>query len=320
MFNNIFKFQAGSFSLSFTPKNLLEIEKFSSQFAYGHREILLRYMELPSTTLLQGVLQHGVSTGPDLLRNSHMPRIGLQRRAPFWVYSKNSEKYLREHGVTNVHAIGSPWAYLCGMNEDHPPKLSEVTQEKYLVFPTHHSLSVDVPTNPSQIREKISYWKELTSGHELTICLLWTEYLDPIWRQVCEEDGITLTFAGVSVTNPVWSPHTSRVGFLSVIMRLLSNHTHCIFESPTSAIYYALSMGLNVGFFLETQTPNWESISEIHKEELIWLQNTMPSMVGQFTGASQLETHWREILGFDSVLSPSDLKQTLKFSSIAVPS
>jgi hypothetical protein len=177
-----------------------------------------------------------------------------------------------------------------------------------------------VPTNLIQIREKIKFWKDLAGGHELSICLLWTEYLDPIWRQVCYEDDITLTFAGVSVTNPVWSPHTSRVNFLPEIMRMLSNHTHCIFESPTSAIYYALSMGLNVGFFPETQTLNWESISEIHKEELTWLQNTMPSMVGQFTGASQLENHWREILGFDSVLSPSHLKQTLKFSSTSVPS
>lgn len=319
MFNNLVKFQLGSLGFTFTPKNILEIEKFSDQFAYGHREILLRYMGLPTTTLLQGVLQHGVSTELDLLRNSRMPRVGLRRRSPFWVYSKSGEKYLRERGVSNVQAVGAPWAYLCGMNEVRPQKLSSALYEKYLIFPTHHSLSVHIPTNPSQIRRKIRIWKELASKQEITICLLWTEYLDSTWRQVCEEEGVTLTFAGVSFTNPVWSPHVSRVEFLPEIMKMLTNHTHCIFESPSSAIYYALSMGLSVGFFPETQTRNWESESPIHKEELEWLRNNIPSMVGQFTEANHIESHWKDILGFDAVLSPSDLRQTMKYSVGTVP-
>ena len=229
MFDKVSKIRLGPINLAFTPKSVVEIEKYSAQFAYGHREILLRYMGLPTTTLLQGVLQHGVSTEPDLLRNSAMPRLGLRRRAPFWVYSKTGEKYLHSHGINNAYAIGSPWAYLCEMNGIQYQRASELDHKKFLVFPTHHSLSVRVPTSLIQIKEKIKFWKDLAGEHELSICLLWTEYLDPIWRQACHEDEITLTFAGVSVTNPVWSPHSSRVEFLPEIMKMLSNHTHCIF-------------------------------------------------------------------------------------------
>lgn len=319
MINNIAKFQLGSLNISLTPKNLLEIEKFSAQFAYGHREILLRYMGLPITTLLQGVLQHGVSAGPDLLKNARMPRVGLWRRSPFWVYSGTGEKYLRERGINNVHAIGSPWAYHWEMSEFHPNNVSVAPSEKYLIFPTHYSLSVHRPTSPSQIRQKIHFWKELASGHKITICLLWTEYLDSNWRQVCEDEGVALTFAGVSVTNPVWSPHVSRVGFLPAIMEMLKTHTHSIFECPTSAIFYALSMGLSVGLFPETQTYNWGSESPVHQEEVDWIRTEMPSMIGQFARADQLEGIWKEMLGFNAVLSPSDLREIITYSVGAVP-
>jgi hypothetical protein len=313
------KFEIGGVEIKITPKNFREIERYSAQFAYGHREILLRYMGLPTSTLLLGVLQHWVSAGPDLLRNARMPRVGLWKRSPYWVYSKSGERYLQEHGIKTAKAIGSPWAYLCELNQIVSGKDLKLDSEKFLIFPTHHSLSVHVPISRRQIREKIRFWKNLTKGQPITICLLWTEFLDPNWREICSEEGVELTFAGVSVTNPIWSPHPSRLDFLPSIMKLLQSHTHSIFECPTSAIFYALSMGHSVGYFSETLTFDWESESPAHNEEALWFREEMPTIIGQFADSKHVENLWRDMLGFDAVLSPTDLEQTLMHSLKSVP-
>jgi hypothetical protein len=276
-------------------------------------------MGLPASTLLKGVLQHGVSAGPDLLRNARMPRVGLWKRSPYWVYSNSGERYLQEHGIKTAKAIGSPWAYLHKMNQVNPSKDLQVISDKYLIFPTHHSLSVHVPISRGQIKEKICFWKNLAKGNPTTICLLWTEFLDPNWHEICAEEGVELTFAGVSVTNPVWSPHPSRLNFLPSIMKLLHSHTHSIFECPTSAIFYALSMGHSVGYFSETLTFDWESESAAHKEEALWFREEMPTIFGQFAESKPVEKLWRDMLGFDAVLSPTNLEQTLIHSLKSVP-
>ena len=276
-------------------------------------------MGLPTSTLIRGILQHGVSDGPGLLRDSRTPRIGLRQRAQFLVYSRSAEDYLRVHGVSNALAIGSPWAYLYNMDKHLQSTITSSNQMKFLVFPMHHSLSVHVLITREQIRKKIQFWKSLANGNAITICLLWTEFLNLDWREVCHEEGVELTFAGVSVTNPIWSQHISRVNFLPSIMRILQAHTHSIFECPTSAIYYALSMGHSVGYFQETQTLDWESVSSSHKEEAQFLRSNIPLMIGQFTESQKYEIFMKEMLGFDVIVSPTDLKEKIEYSIGVVP-
>lgn len=47
------------------------IRKFDIQFVYGHREILLKYSNLDLTSLLTGIIQHGV--GPVFTLSSDWP-------------------------------------------------------------------------------------------------------------------------------------------------------------------------------------------------------------------------------------------------------
>ena len=90
----------GSLSLSVTHKSLRHLDKFSIQFAYGQREILLDYAGIDRSNILVGILQHGVSQGgltsdSPFTENNRAPRLNLLQRAPIWVFSENTKRHLK---------------------------------------------------------------------------------------------------------------------------------------------------------------------------------------------------------------------------------
>jgi len=309
----------GRLSFTFTPKNVYLLNQFSAQFAYGHREILLSYARLDSSTLLEGVLQHGITSNENLLLDAKTPKVGLFRRAPFWVFSKETTEFLKNHGMRDVTAIGAPWAYLQKMRGQLADVGGHPKRNKTLVFPTHYSQSVNIPFTQDEVRQKLRRWKSLSGGEEITICLLWSEFLNPVWRMVCESEGVTLTFAGVGESKPVWSPHVSRVNFLANIDILLRDHSRCIFESPTSAIFYAISLGKEIGLFLSPQSGDWGAFSAAHERQLIWTTECLPDLVEKFALTPRMIEFSRRVLGEDCILNPEELRENLVYSKGVVP-
>ena len=84
---------------------------YSEQFAYGHREILLKYCGIDYSAQLIGNLQHGI-LGPNEPIDFRTPRFLGGFKSKFYVYSQVTESQGRESGFSNVYAIGSPWLYL----------------------------------------------------------------------------------------------------------------------------------------------------------------------------------------------------------------
>jgi hypothetical protein len=293
------------------------IRKFSIQFAYGHREILLNYSKIDTSSLLIGVLQHGVGPSFTLYSDWPTPRNRTLERSNLWVYSKKAATELAAGGVKNVSAIGSPWLYskiLHGYSASTtPPKT------KFLVFPMHYSFSYLSKINPADILEKIQYWKLIAGSEELEICLYWSEFLNPVWQQVAREEGVNLVCAGIAQTAPQWSLADTRVNFYVNLRNIIDSATHCIFESFTSAIFYACDLGKRVGVF-QTQS----SLAEVNRapafqQENQWLFRNTPEIFNTCEDNSVLGAISYDLLGYDELLSPEILSNVLKYQRGVIP-
>ena len=311
---NIHSAKLGPFKLTYTPRDIRHLEKFSIQFVYGHREILLDYMGLERSHLLLGILQHGVSqvgltVDTQFTRVNLAPRSGLLGRAPQWVYSEITRNHLFSLGIKNVEAIGAPWNYLQHAKYRNEMIQSSGGKSRFIVFPQHLNASIIDKATQEGLKTKIAYWRHVSGGNELTVCMFWSEFLDPVWQKVCQEEGVKLVTAGVGDTNPAWSPHLSRVEFLHNLSKIMQSHTHCIFERETSGLYYAISLGLTVGYFPDTRPLVEIGTKEMHQ----LLIAKFPEILNQFVSAEILMERSDLWLGRGSTRTPDELKSILKF-------
>jgi hypothetical protein len=309
-----FDVEFGLFNLTYRSRPLAQLEKFSIQFAYGHREILLDYMGLERTNIFVGIIQHGVSQEgltPEFpfTSDNRTPRVGLMGRSPLWVYSDKTKVHLKKNGIKNVEAIGAPWNYIS--HEDLRQDVVEAVKgtESYLVLPEHFNFEVKANISSEQVRLRIAHWRKIAGGCEITLCLFWTEYLDPILQRVCREEGVKVVTAGNGATSPLWSPHASRINFLYELSQIMQQHTHCIVERETSAAYYAMSLGLHVGYFPDTHPFRDQIDTGYHN----LFQARFPGIINSFLGPDDLKEISDEWLGSNCVRSPDELMSILQF-------
>ena len=136
--------------------------------------------------------------------------------------------------------------------------------------------------------------------------------MHPIWQQVCEEEGVKLVTAGIGDTNPLWAPHLSRVNFLHNLSSLLQDNTHCIFERETSGIFYAISLGLSVGYFPTTRP--FLDIATIEPHEALLAK--FPEVLNQFVRAEILMERNDLWLGRANTRTAEELKSILRFEAL----
>ena len=286
------------------------IDKFHMQFAYGHREILLKFAGLDETSLLTGVIQHGVGPAFTLYSEWPTPRLHNLKRSPLWVYSKSAIQDLKLNGVKDVTAIGSPWLY--SKKIDNFESKSLHSEPKFLVFPRHYSLNYLSKYNFLDIIKKIQQWKAIAGSDSLEICLYWTEFIDVRWQQAAREEGVSLVCAGMSYTYPVWSNIDSRVDFYPHLREIIDSSTHCIFESFTSAIFYASDLGKNVGIFETQLTLSDIARDQSFQREREWLKKNIPGIFDTCELNSTLNLITNDLLGYDDLLDAESLANVLK--------
>ena len=306
----------GPLSISLAPKPVRHLDKYSMQFASGHREILLDYIGLERSNLLTGILQHGVSQiglTPDFpfTTNNKAPRVGLIGRAPIWVYSEETKRHLISHGIKKVEAISAPWNYLPHENFKREIPVRTSGEEKYIAFPAHFNIATTTFISKEDVRKKIAYWRAISGGKELTVSLYWSEFVSPVWQQVCKEEGVNVVTSGIGYTTPASSLNLARVEFLHNLSRILQSHTHCIFERDTTGVFYAISLGLTVGYFPYT-FPNISN-EDIYYHKILLAK--FPEMLEQFVEAEVLSARCNKWLGSSSIRNPADLKAILEYES-----
>ena len=285
------------------------LEKATMQFAYGTREILLDYMELDYSHIFPGIVQHGVGPWEFLKSNWPTPRLGLSRRMPLWLYSQEAVELAQKSGAEDVSAIGSPWIYLTEIDEDEKLNTSSFSKKKYLVFPKHYSHEVVNNEELSSILTRISKWKEIASGGELTVCLYWTEFLNPTWHHATKMADVGITFAGVSTTQPAWSLSNSRTDFLYTLRSIMLQHDSIIFENFTSGIFYGASLGKQIGMFPDGPAEKESRSTRIGRD---WIAQNLPEMNQRFSYTPRMREFSDEFLGTKNLRKPAELIEILR--------
>lgn len=293
------------------------IDRFKTQFVYGHREILLSYSGIDETALLTGILQHGVGPTFTLFSDWPTPRVNLLKRSPLWVYSRVAARELSSKGVKNIKAIGSPWLYskiLDSFEVQNSP-----SKDKYLVFPEHFPTSAK-HNSTDLTRSKIRDWKSIAGQDDLEICLFWSEFTDPIWKKVAHEEGIPLKCAGHPnsplADSQIWSGYDERIDYYKNLRNIINSATHCIFETFTSAMFYASDLGKNVGFFPEISKIEIEPIYRTtQSQEFTYLKDNVPQIFRNFDKNSSLVEISNELLGYEDLLGPNELSSELSYIS-----
>lgn len=304
----------GAVSLMHTTKSFQNIELFRTQFAYGHREILLDFMGLDHSNLFLGILQHGFAATFEPWEANTPRTKGIFQRSPLWVFSEERAQELVKLGHTNVSAIGAPWLYLPKVQSNY---FCQPLTERFIAFSNHTDLRI-LPPSESEIRTKVRFWKNIAGKSPLTICLYWSDFLEHSWKKVSDEEGVSITLVGLGGLDPAWLPHSSRLNYLHNLRQLLSNHTHAIFETFTSAIFYAAIEGLDIACFPETLTNN-EKLSTTFLDGDPWIKKEMPTIYSNFDSSPNLASCWSKMMGVDSKLTPEGLRAHLEIEPNCVP-
>lgn len=293
------------------------IRRFSTQFAYGHREILLNYAKLDPSSLLTGIVQHGVGPAFTIFSDWPTPRVKFISRSPLWVYSQVAAKELASIGAKKVQAIGSPWLY--AKKSDLLVMPREHQQSSFLIFPRHFSDAILDDISPEGIRAKIRFWKSIAGSEELVICLYYIEFTNYVWQKIARQEGVVLKCAGVGATSPVWSQSGSRIDYYRNLSEIISSSTHCIFESLSSAMFYANDLGKNVGIFSTETESKVVNENLFFQKEFDWLLKNLPGIFNTCEASSTLNEITHELLGYEEILSPQNLSRALSYQTGIVP-
>jgi len=294
------------------------IRRFGIQFNYGHREIILKAAELPENTLLMGIVQHGVGPTFTLYSDWPTPRLNSLRRTPLWVYSKENENELRNLGVRDVKAIGSPWLYSINQNTHSLSSLlpNSSKGEYCLVFPSHTNFAYLEITSEESIVSRIKSWKKIAKNDKLVICLYWVEFLDQNWHNAAELEGVKLTCVGIGATDPLWSKSPSRLDFYKNLHSILVNATYCIFEGFTSALFYASSLRIPFGIFSTDFEKRKIAAYSQFSQERTWLLANAGSHIDEIATEQNFTEKSLSLLGIDQLQSPEELKSILKWHAL----
>ena len=299
---------------------------FSEQFAYGQREILLKYCGLDFSTQILGNLQHGVF-GNKMPIDFRTPRYLNGKKSSFWVYSKETENLGRSLGFKNVTAIGAPWFYLrdsVGLNKDNTQ-----TRDGILVMPAHSTPSaISISTKREKI-QRADAFRQIVGSQRATVCLHATDYCDPDTTESFVEAGFKVTCMGTSSLNPRWSQAGNRIRSLRTLMNLMSSHASLLTDDFGTHLFYATDLGMRIGIFpkiRELLKIAYVSEGELDyvdsvqvKNDLTFIRDAMPESVDQFTDSDKYLSLANQVLGRQAVLSPTDLRRTLIYRKNVFP-
>ena len=304
-------FSFGGKAFRLYDRELYLLDRLKVQFVYGQREILLDFADVGRDHLIKAYLQHGVLDSGINVVSEHLPRFraprtDLGRRVPFLVYNSETQNQLRSFGA-NAMAVGAPYLYISELRS--VVEVESNHRPKTLVFPRHGILSHPHTPRLTDILKMIKLWREQADS-DIVICLFWVEFLDSVWHEACKLSKVELITLGVGEVFPYWGNSPRRIKFLYSLNQVLKDFDRVLTNDVTSAIFYALYEGKEVGVFphdsrvLEDQD-NYESA--------LWenLLRIIPGCINKFIEAPKYRDRVNKILGVESKMDAPTLKKSL---------
>jgi hypothetical protein len=299
---------------------------FGEQMAYGHREVLLKYMGLEKKFYFGASLTHGKIL-PDFLdpiRPQYM-RDGSQILQVLW--RNDAEFEAKQKGIEAVsigatglyalHNLGQP-IYETKNNleniarshiwsNDSKEILDLLSNKKVLYMPLH-SWDGDVI---SHVDSDLSILSQL-SPNKVTVLLAYLDFLDLENREYYQSWGFAVQCAGIRSSKIFDSPAGGREKFLYSLFDLVERHDYVISNSLTTGLLYAACLKKNIGILPKTRLPNivfssWRNIQEFNTD--IQIQNSFfPWLNGEpVIGSRSLYSDVCDALGVDQFKSSTQL-------------
>jgi len=303
------------------PRRLYELNRIykKEQFSYGHREILLKYINADESQIINGRLQHGV--WPSHWEESYLTNLSWSGFAPYYVFSKVREKEAYTRNLKHVISIGAPWYY---MKVNEPAVRKKV--RKFLIMPDHSTVNFIDESNFEQKIKRAKEFRKIIGEDSATICLYFNDFLDTQTREAFESQGFEVTCVGVGGNSTYWSTAGGRINFLPNLMKLMLEHEFFLTETLNTSLMYAIDLKLKVGIFpslkknlklgVNGRVSSKDLTLEDHRRCIAYLEKTdLKLSINNFYFTSNYDEFVEEFLGISSVLQPDELKSILKLKS-----
>lgn len=220
--------------------------EFSEQFLYGHREALCVYAGLPPKSIIKGSLEHGWTSFPP---GHGIPKFTGGRYLHLtWSSSRQSKT---ENHRKNVKSIGAPFLYAHALVKEQL-ELSASVNSNYsnrTIFFPGHGTEANTPDMLGQIKAV----SNRVNPRDVTVCLFWTEFVDPGIRGLFKQHGFAITnigysgmseLAGIGMSSRVHAGSTmgARHLYLLNLITLLNAHKSVIVGDVGTAAFYSAYM------------------------------------------------------------------------------
>ena len=268
--------------------------QLGEQFNYGHREVLLAANELDPTALIRARIPHGWGQGISEEESPYI-RDKLFRQIPILSWSTRGSQDLRGKGHSKVHTVGSPWAHLlkaAGVNpRNHFAQTLKHTNQKtnsLLFFPSH-----SIPGGAAFHTTEVDKLAEIANVKQVTICLFWLDYINPLIRKYYEHFGYQITCAGYKGSagfDTPWAPIGGRVLFLPTLLDLFESHDVVAFDLVSTSFWYAVSMNKNILLSGKSSEVNW------HGEKLLKKVSHLNSRILELTNSDLIDFPIMEVI------------------------
>lgn len=300
--------------------SLFSKTRYAENFAYGHQEILLKYMGLNFSTQIIGIIEHGASR-PNFLEDVRSPRFHWGQKTNFWAWSMETEALAKKNNYKNIKAIGAPWLYLKKSVETELTT-SPQPSKKFLVMPSHSTGNASEIANLEIKKLRAKNFRDAIGDQFATVCLHAADFCDPDTRESFETYGFNVTCVGSSLIQPPWSSSGNRIKSLYTLMKLMLDHSHFITDHFGTALFYAVDLGLEISIFPEIKKYQNLDVALSEKEtvymfgtrsETEFLLTHFSQAIDKSAPASEFSEISSRMLGVDAIMSSNDLKETLQF-------
>ncbi len=273
----------------------------SENEVYGNRRIFCEYAGVDSRSLVFGRIQHGWVSGNNqrtLIKNDLVDT---------YLWSDNSRQFCITRGLSRIHSIGSPWLYLLeiskrlgwGINLNND---SERSIDELWIYGAH---STKTPTDNLDVQLQ-DFLEAANKSHakNKSVLLYYVDYFHLTHEAKSNYPNLQiLTALGGRLHSATADAH------LYILYWLLNNCKTVVFDVPTSALLYAVTMDCKI---------SWHK-NDNHKSRLsdaIMRNDDFLTTLMSFEGApsQMIKVGVRAELGFESLKTPEEIRQLFNWN------
>lgn len=316
----------GRLQSRYDTSGIPDLQRFyGEQMAYGHREVLLKYMSLPNDTYFKAVITHGkiLPSRLDPILPS-FDRYGGQITQVLW--RSDAEEEAAENGVSAV-TIGATGAYAMlnkgytideinrnvfsvsakhKWSQDKNEMLNILSDKKILYMPVH-SWDGDVIKRSNN---DVEILKNLNPKN-IVVCLGYLDFIDPECRSIYVSAGFAVECAGVRASKVFGSPAGGREKFLENLINLIETSDFVLADELTTGLLYAACLGKQIGILTipnrsELSYSKWRN-SDAFKDDMTSQREYFKWLTGTQADQKTINTDITMSLGLDRLRAPEQL-------------